>query len=115
MLGSSTPPLLRKMMETVVGDLVVLRDRISEPKSGLMVASGFPDHSAAIAAARQMNEVADWFGVLKARADGRNPNCIDELERIAAAHGGVLGRKSPKEGAAICAETVARYEGTKRC
>lgn len=102
----STPPLLRKMMEDRVGDLVVFRDRIVEPRSMCCVAHSFPSREGAIKAATEMNEVADWVGVLKARADGRRPNCQVELQRIAEANGGKLGDGSTDDTVRRCAEVT---------
>lgn len=87
-------PLLKRMMEQKVGDLIVRKDRIYEPLSGCRVAHSFPTEQAAIAAATEMNEVADWVGVLKTRAEGNQPNCQDELERIIKAHGGEIASGS---------------------
>jgi hypothetical protein len=105
-----TPPLLRKMSEARVGDLVVRKDRIYEPQTGLRVAHSFPTHEAAVAAARAMNEVADWFGVIKTRAEGRLPNCMDELRRIISEHGGTIADGGGIAPEAICADTVSRIE-----
>ncbi len=102
----STPPLLRKMFEDRVGDLVVYRDRIVEPRSMCCVARGFPSHESALKAAAEMNEVADWIGVLKARSEGRRPNCQGELQRIAEAHGGKLGDGAGEATYQACAKAV---------
>jgi predicted homoserine dehydrogenase-like protein len=59
-----------------------------------------------------MNEVADWNGVLKAGADGRNPSCVYELRRIAAAHGGKIANGGGADAAAICARTIDDQEWT---
>lgn len=104
-----TPPLLRKMTELRVGELVVRRDRIIEPRTGFRVAHGFPSETKAIDAAREMNEVADWFGILKTRAEGGRPNCQSELERIAEAHGGKLADGNPASDAR-CREIVRQVE-----
>lgn len=74
-----TPPLLDRMMSHQVGELVVRRDRIIEPRTGCRVAHSFPSEQAAINAAQEMNEVADWFGLIKTRSEGNRPNCQDEL------------------------------------
>jgi hypothetical protein len=109
----NTPPLLRKMNETQVGDLVVYGGTIIEPLTGCVVGRGFPDKRAAMAAAKEMNEVADWFGILKTRAEGNRPNCQDELQRIAEVHGGKLGDGAKHQDGteALCAAAVARVEG----
>ena len=102
----TTPPLLRKMLEVPVGELVVRRDQIVEPLSGCRVASGFPNQEAAIAAAREMNEVADWVGILKTRAEDRRPNCQDELKAIAERHGGSLSENGHGGAIELCARAV---------
>ena len=106
----TTPPLLQKMLEVPVGELVVRRDRIIEPKTGCRIASGFPSQQSAIAAATAMNEVADWFGILKTRAEGKRPNCQGELERIAKAYGGQLGGGATVVTQRICVRAVAARE-----
>jgi hypothetical protein len=103
-----TPPLLAKMLETSVGELVIRRDRIIEPRSGCCVARYFPTKEAAIAAAKEMNEVADWTGVLKTRAQDGMPNCQTELERIAEKHEGKLATGGGSLSAAICQRAVGR-------
>jgi len=105
-------PLLRKMLERQVGDLVVRRDRIIEPRTGLRVAGSFPNEAAAIAAATEMNEVADWVGLIKVRAEGGRPNCQDELRAIAERHGGKLGDGGGEGSEVVCAKTVAAIERT---
>jgi hypothetical protein len=105
------PPLLSRMLRVAVGDVAVTHDgRIVEPKTDCLIASGFPDQEAAISAAKEMNEIADWFGIIKARAAGHRINCADELERIAAAHGGFLGREASQKTKRVCADVVAQYE-----
>lgn len=106
----TVPPLLQKMMEVPVGDLVVRRDCIIEPKTGCRVASGFPNRASAIAAATEMNEVTDWFGVIKSRAEGHRPNCQSELERIANLHGGSLYLRQVPGTEKLCAAVVAQME-----
>lgn len=108
----STPPLLQKMLEREVGELVVRRTTIYEPRTGCRVARDFPTEVAAINAALRMNEVADWFGLLKSRAEGHNPNCQDELQRIAEAFGGKLATNNARSGFAesACANAVAAVE-----
>ncbi len=103
-----TPPLLRRMNETAVGDLVVYGDRIIEPKTGLRVAGNFPSNQKAIEAATAMNEVADWPGIIKCRADGGRPNCQDELKRIAESFGGAFG-----DGGRGLAEEVCKSVASK--
>lgn len=105
-----TPPLLDKMLETKVGDLVVRRDRIIEPLTGCRVASGFPTSNAAEQAAKEMNAVADWPGIIKCRAEDRLPNCINELDRIAQKHGGQLGRGANENTVAACARAAAALD-----
>lgn len=110
-LRSKTPGLLQRMIEHKVGELVVRRDRIIEPCTDCRVASGFPSTEAAIAAATEMNEVADWFGVIKTRAEGRRPNCQDELRQIAERHGGKFGDGGKGFGVdKLCAQIVAAVE-----
>lgn len=108
----TTPPLLQKMFERQVGDLVVRRREIFEPKSGCRVAYEFPNDDAAEKAAAKMNEVADWFGIIKSRAGGINPNCQDELGRIALEFGGKLatGNKNSGIAEARCAEAASAAE-----
>jgi hypothetical protein len=106
-----TPPLLRKMLERQVGELVVMRDRIIEPKTGCRVAYDFPNEAAAVNAALRMNEIVDWFGLIKARADGHQPNCEAELNRIAEDFGGKLANGNTAGMAeSICAKVVADVE-----
>ena len=107
----SIPPLLRRMMERQVGDLVVRRDRIIEPKTGCYVARDFPNEAAAINAALRMNEVADWIGILESRAAGNQLNCQDELRRIAEDFGGKLADGAKVMGVgSICASALARID-----
>jgi hypothetical protein len=107
----STPPLLERMNQREIGELVVWRDRIIEPKTGCRVAFGFPSEVAAINAALRMNEVADWFGLLKARAEGHRPNCQDELKRIAEEFGGKIAEGAEGMGVeSLCAKAVARFD-----
>lgn len=80
----------RKVVSVKVGDLDVGRKRITEPLTGCCIAKDFPSNEAAAAAARAMNEVADWPGVIKARAENRPLNCQPELAAIALAYGGKL-------------------------
>ena len=105
-MRKSTPPLLERMMELRVGELVVYRGRIIEPRTRCAVAKDFPSDDAACKAAAEMNEVADWVGVLKARADKRRPNCQAELMRIAEAHGGKLADGSDHRTTLLCAEVT---------
>lgn len=106
----STPPLLRKMNETKVGDLIVWNRRIVEPLTGCCVAHSFPSNEKAIAAAGAMNEVADWFGIIKVRAEGKRPNCQDEIERIAVEYGGKLGDGAGEATYNRCASVVSQRE-----
>ena|ERR1700686_4810501 len=102
-----SPPLLRKMNETRVGHIVVYNRVIYEPLTDCVVARGFPDNDAALAAAREMNEVADWHGVIKTLARNERPNCQDELKRIAEAHGGKLSDNASASGARPIIEAAA--------
>jgi len=104
----NTPPMLRKMMETPVGDLVVYGDRIMEPRTGCCVGRDFPSKEKAIEAAKAMNEVADWPGIIKTRAEGRSPNCQDELRRIAENFGGKIA-----DGGRGLAEQVCQLAAAK--
>lgn len=106
---TTAPPLLQKMLEVSVGELMVQCERIIEPKTGCRVAWGFPDKESAIAAAMAMNEVADWFGIIKTRAEGHRPNCQAELQRIAQAYGGFITLEAG-DAERRCAEVVARFE-----
>jgi len=106
----NTPPLLRKMNETQVGELVVYARRVIEPLTGCCVAHSFPDNKKAIAAARAMNEVADWFGIIKTRSEGKRPNCQAEIERIAIEHGGKLGDGAGQSTYDRCASVVSTKE-----
>jgi hypothetical protein len=105
-----TPPLLRKMSEIPVGEIVVYGDRIVEPKTGCLIARNFPSRDRAIEAARAMNKVADWFGIIKTRAAGGRPNCQDELKRIAEEFGGLFGDDNSDFAVARCAAVVAKNE-----
>lgn len=105
-----TPPLLQRMIERQVGDLVVRRDRIIEPITGCRVAYDFPSEAAAINAALRMNEVADWIGLLKTRAERQRPNCQDELRQIAEAFGGKLADGATDRTEAVCAAAISRIE-----
>jgi hypothetical protein len=107
---SRSPPLLRKMNEVAVGELRVYHTTIIEPLTGLVVAKGFPNGAAALQAAVEMNEVADWFGILKVRAEGRNPNCQDELQRIATKYGGELATNATTATHARAAAVVKQRE-----
>lgn len=103
----SNRPLLRKMNETQVGDLTVYNRTIYEPLTGCVVAQMFPDNTAAIVAAREMNGVADWRGIVKTLAKGERPNCQDELKRIAETHGGKLSDNATASGARPIIKAVA--------
>src|SRR5258705_631210 len=86
---------MRTKADLVVGPLIVrkighLGFTIYEAMSGLRVARGFPTAMHAANAAKEMNEVADWLGILKQRAEGGRPNCEGELRRIAESYGGYL-------------------------
>lgn len=108
----NTPPLLQRMMERKVGELVVFKTTITEPRTGFRVAYDFPTESAAANAALRMNDVVDWFGVIKARAEGKSPNSQAELERIVADFGGKLATGNAHSGMAeaACAKVVAAVE-----
>ena len=108
----NTPPLLQKMFEREVGELQIRYNAIYEPKSGCRVAYDFPSEAAAINAALRMNEIADWFGVVKARSEGLNPNCQDELKRIVEDFGGKLSTGNNRSGLAesACSRAVAAVE-----
>jgi len=109
----STPPLLSKMLEVTVGDLIVRETRIVEPRTNCTVARNFPSREKAIAAAREMNEVADWVGVLKTRAEGKRPNCQAELRRIAETHGGSFAENANVATHMLCAAVVESIETAK--
>jgi hypothetical protein len=110
-MRTKLPPLLQRMTERQVGELVVKRDRIYEPKTGCRVAHSFPNEAAAINAALRMNEIADWFGLLKARSEGHNPNCQSELQQIAENFGGKLATGNhDKMAESLCARAVAAVE-----
>lgn len=106
----NTPPLLAKMIEVQVGEIVVRGNRIVEPATGCRIAGGFPSRDAAIRAATAMNEIADWPGVIKTRAENGRPNCLPELERIAKEHGGVIGDGGGAASARRCAAVVAKRQ-----
>lgn len=107
----NTPPLLQRMTERQVGELVVHRTTIREPKTGCRVAHSFPNEAAAINSALRMNEIADWFGLLKARSEGHNPNCQSELQQIAENFGGKLATGNHDNIAQVlCANAVAAVE-----
>lgn len=111
MLKSRTPGLLKRMTERRVGELIVMRDRIIEPRTERRVAHGFPNEGAAVKAAEEMNEVADWFGIIKARAEGMKPNCQEELRAIAERYGGKLSDGASGAGLEeLCAKVVAAVE-----
>ena len=103
----STPLLLRKMKETRVGDIVVYNSTIFEPMTDCCIARYFPTNAAALACAREMNQVADWHGIIKTLAKGERPNCQDELKRIAEAHGGKLSGNATASGARPIIEAAA--------
>ena len=105
-----TPPLLQRMMERKVGELVVFRNRIIEPQTGCRIAYDFPSEVAAMNAALRMNEIADWIGVIKVIADGRQPNCKSELIQIAEAFGGKLATGATERTEAVCAKVAIRIE-----
>lgn len=110
--SSPTPPLLDRMLKTPVGELVVFNNKIiMEPRTGCTIARDFPNKEAAIKAAEAMNEVADWVGVIKTRAEGGRPNCQDEIERIVREHGGSMGGKADAATVAKCAIVVKQIEG----
>jgi hypothetical protein len=100
------------MFEREVGELVVRRSTIYEPKTGCRVAYDFPNEAAAVNAALRMNEVVDWFGVIKTRAEGHSPNSQGELRRIAEDFGGKLATGNARSGFAesACANAVAAVE-----
>ncbi len=106
----NTPPLLKRMLDVSVGDIVVRGSAIVEPVSKCFIATGFPSRGAAIKAAEEMNAVADWIGIVKTRASGKSPNCQPELQRIAEAHGGKLSDGGGIVGQDYCAAVVARIE-----
>jgi hypothetical protein len=93
--------------ETCCGDIVVYNRTIIEPMTNCVIARNFPTDEAAMAAARAMNEVADWHGIIKTLARKQRPNCQDELERIAAAHGGELSRNAIASSALPFIQAVA--------
>lgn len=110
-MRSRTPPLLQRMMERQVGELIVKRNYIYEPKTGCRVAHSFPNEAAAINAALRMNEIVDWFGLLKARSEGYSPNCQGELQQIAENFGGQLATGNQDRMAEnLCAQVVAEVE-----
>lgn len=103
----SSPPLLRKMNEIRIGEIVVYNRTILEPMTGCRVAYDFPTKEAAVNAAHEMNEVANWHGILKTLARGERPNCQDELKRIAQSHGGKLSSNATASGARPFIEAAA--------
>jgi hypothetical protein len=109
----NTPPLLQRMTERQIGELIVKRTYIYEPKTGCRVAHSFPNEAAAINAALRMNEIVDWFGLLKARSEGHSPNCQHELQQIAENFGGKLATGNhDKLAERLCADAVAAVERT---
>lgn len=101
---------MARSSEVRVGAIVVRGRTIYEPLSDTVIARGFPSQQNALCAARAMNEVADWLGVLRTRAAGRRPNCQDELAEIARAWGGTLGTDGGEIGRAWIAEALARID-----
>ena len=100
------PRRKRRDDDVPVGDLVVRGTSIIEPRSGCYIAYAFPTELNAMVAAREMNEIADWTGIIKIRASGRDPNCKSEVERIAALHGGRIGEGGGEISAKACAKAV---------
>ena len=101
-----------RQRELQVGPLIV-HDKmgsaqITEPLSGCRVADGFPTLLQAAAAAKEMNDVADWIGLLETRSEGGRPNCQDELARIAASYGGALSGNATAATQVACARGVAK-------
>lgn len=105
-----TPPLLQKMLERKVGDLVVFRNKIMEPQTGCRIAYDFPSEVAAVNAALRMNEIADWSGIIKVIAAGRQPNCKGDLMHIAEAFGGKLATGATERTEEVCAKVAIRIE-----
>jgi hypothetical protein len=101
----------RKHKRLEVGPLVVhdglMGFQITEPLTNCRVASGFPTLMHAATAAKEMNEIADWVGILKTCAQGRCPNCMNELVRIAENYGGAVCRGSNARTQAILAHVTA--------
>jgi len=95
------------MNETRVGNIVVYNRAIFESLTGCCVARYFPTNEAALEAAHEMNEVADWHGIIKTLAKGEKPNCQDELKRISEAHGGKLSDNATASGARPLIEAAA--------
>jgi hypothetical protein len=83
---------------------------ITEPLTDCCVAKGFPTEMHAAAAAKEMNKVADWAGIIKTRGQGRRPNCQDELERIVESFGGKLAYGATAATRAICADVAAQLD-----
>lgn len=105
--------------EVQVGQLIVRSGgprghRIIEPLTGCAVARGFATAIHAASAAKELDALADWFDVVKVRSTGTNPNCRSEVERIAKEHGGRIADGGTDVGEEVCAQAVARREGTAR-
>lgn len=102
------------MARIAVGQLVVHRRRcegwsVREPISRVYVAWNFGTRQAAVAAAREMDEIADWWGIVKLVARGEKPNCGGVVLAIIERHGG--NRVGPSAGVrAHCARVVAQRE-----
>jgi len=97
-----------------VGPLIIRGLRIVEPLTGCTVAHGFQTCMHAADAAKEMNEVADWLGVIKTIADGKRPNCQDELARIAESYGGRLAGRGSSASRAACAHAAEMAEAANK-
>lgn len=66
---------------------------ITHAESGVMLACDFGDEASALAAAAEVDALADWNRVLRAAAHGtRPPEALGrEVSRIVATRGGTLG------------------------
>lgn len=115
MARGSAPPLLQRMNERRVGDLLVRYRDIIEPRTGLGVARDFPSEVAAISAATEMQMVADFTGLIKVRAEGQRPNCQQELAGIAQKYGGLFCDQGYRhdEAIAACKRVAEEIEAAK--
>ena len=118
MNGDDTKVRKRAVNDLHVGPLIVrggprIGFRVVEPLTGFNVAHSFPTCMHAANAAKEMNEVADWLGVLKTIADGEHPNCQSELARIAERYGGRLACSRSSVSRIACAYAVERAEAAK--
>lgn len=96
----------KKVQELTVGQLLVRGRSIIEPMTNCYIARAFPTELHALSAAKELDALTDWFGVIKIRATGGNANCRLEMERIVREYGGRFATNATDDTETRCRKVV---------